>query len=250
MFQLIKSLIGANVSIDTILTDTNVSPGGTLHGEVHFAGLEHSHYVQSLSVALTADVDDGSSQPKDMEFFRADIGTDFTLEADDSQVIPFSFDVPWETPIGSLIGRTLPGMRLGAVTHLALRNALDSGDLDPLVVEPLPVHLAVLKALDSLGFVFHRAHLREGNLPGSRMPFYQEIEYWAAGEYGMAFKALDLTFITSQAVTLVVIEMDRASGPPNLTGERCFSLTVPNGDVDDLAPELSRQLGYLSELTG
>jgi sporulation-control protein len=244
VFQKITSLFGANVTIDTVLHDTNVTPGGQLHGEVRFAGVEHAHHVQSLSLGLTA-VIDSSGQARDHEFQRSDIGVEFALEAGVQQNIPFVIDVPWETPVSSLVGRTLPGMRLGVVTQLALRNAFDSGDLDPLVVEPLPVHLRVLSALDTLGFIFHRAELRTGSLPGSRMPFFQEIEYWAAGEYGMAFKALDLTFITSQAVTLVVIEMDRSAGLPDLGGDRCFSLTVSNTDTADLLPPLREQLLHL-----
>lgn len=246
VFEKLQALLGSNVTIDTVLSDTNVAPGGTLRGEIHFNGIERSHYVQRLGIDFSATVDADTDKQNQLYFHNVDVRTDFQLEAGVPLTVPFTVDIPWETPITSLMGRELPGMKLGVVTKLALRHALDASDLDPLVVAPLPVHLRVFKTLDELGFIFHSARLRSGSLPGSRMPFFQEIGYWSAGEYGMAFKALDLTLISSQAMTLVVIETDRKT-MPNPDSDRCFSFTIGNDDSTDIRPILTQRLKQLIE---
>ncbi|CAM3099072.1 sporulation protein [Stackebrandtia soli] len=253
VFRKIKAAFGAGVSVDTVLADSHVVPGGVLRGEVRFTGGGVDYQVQGIVIDFNAvvEVESGDNEYQTTySFLRADVAGPFTLPTNTSHVAPFELAVPWETPVSSIAGHPLRGMRLGVATELRLQGALDKGDIDPLVVEPLPIHTRVLKAIDQLGFVFHKADLEAGTLRGSRMPFYQEIEYWAAGEFRRAFKALELTFISTPTDTTVILEVDKPGGFLSSGGDSYGSLRVANSETGDLAGPIRDQLHQLARRRG
>jgi sporulation-control protein len=81
-------------------------------------------------------------------------------------------------------------------------------------VHPLPAHERILRAVDGLGFRFKSADLEQGHIRGidQRLPFYQEIEFWAAPQYAHAFNALEVTFVTNPAGIDVILEVDKRGG--------------------------------------
>jgi sporulation-control protein len=253
VFRKLKAAFGAGVSVDTVLHDSHVVPGGTLRGEVRFNGGGVDYNVQGITVDFNAvvEVERGDEEYKTTyDFHRAEVAGPFVLKAEANHAVPFQIPVPWETPLSTIAGHHLPGMRLGVATGLALEGALDKGDLDPLVVAPLPVHQQVLEAVNQLGFVFHKADLEAGTLGGSRMPFFQEIEYWSAGEFRRAFKALELTFITNQQSTRIVLEVDKPGGFLSAGGDAFASLDIPNDNSADLVEPLRAQLHQLAQRRG
>ncbi|GHH43938.1 hypothetical protein GCM10017774_42470 [Lentzea cavernae] len=62
--------------------------------------------------------------------------------------IPFQLPLPWETPITAVGGQPLPRMTVGVRAELVIAGAPDKGDLDPILVGPLPSQDAVLTAVD------------------------------------------------------------------------------------------------------
>ncbi|GAA4891979.1 sporulation-control protein [Stackebrandtia albiflava] len=253
VFRKLKAAFGAGVSVDTVLAAPHVTPGSMLQGEVRFTGGGVDYRVQGITIEFNAvvEVESGDNEYRTTyDFLRAEVAGPFSLECGAAHAVPFQIQVPWETPLSSVAGHHLPGMRLGVATELKLEGALDKGDMDPLVVEPLPVHNQVLSALDRLGFVFHKADLEAGTLRGSRMPFYQEIEYWSAGEFRNAFKALELTFVTDERSTHVILEVDRPGGFLSAGGDAYGSIRVGNDDRNDLLPALRDQLTQLARRRG
>ena len=71
-------------------------------------------------------------------------------------------------------------MNIGVTTELEIARAVDSGDLDPINVHPLPAQQAILDAFIQLGFRFKSADMERGHIRGTRqrLPFYQEIEFF------------------------------------------------------------------------
>lgn len=211
----LKAAFGAGVEVDTVLREATVRPGGTLTGEVRLRGGDADHHVEGITIDFTAvvEVESGDHEYRTTySFLRSPITGPFELRSGARHAVPFAIPVPWETPISAIGGHPLRGMRLGVATELALAGALDKGDLDPLVVAPLPVHEHLLMALDRMGFLFKGADLERGTLPGSQMPFYQEIEYHPGPEYRRHFTELELTFITTPAYLDVILEADRRGG--------------------------------------
>lgn len=253
VFRMIKAALGVGVGVNSVLSEQTVTPGGTLRGEVKFNGGDVDQMVEGITLQFTALVekdDKGEENTATFDFHRAQVSGPFQLVAGSTHSVTFEVPVPWETPISALAGRPLPGMTLGVSTELALDMAIDKGDLDPLTVEPLAVHTAALNAMDTLGFVFQTADLEAGTLPGSHMPFFQEIEYWPGGEFKGEFKEVELTFITSTASTDIVIQADDLGSPLSPGHDTYQRFTVQNDDTSDLVEPLRLQLQQLSQRRG
>ncbi|MGW1074206.1 sporulation protein [Streptomyces sp. NPDC002537] len=214
--KLLASLGAGGASVETVLFDENVVPGGVVRGEVRVQGGSVAQEIQGLSVGLQArvEVEGGEEEyEQDVEFTRIQLGGAFEVRAGAVHVVPFGLEVPWETPATTFLGRHLTGMHLGVTTHLAIARAVDSGDLDPVHVHPLPAQQAILGAFGRLGFAFKSADLERGRIRGTRqrLPFYQEIEFRVPERY-RGLSEVELSFVADGREMDVVLEMDKRSG--------------------------------------
>jgi sporulation-control protein len=215
VFRKLMAAFGAGVEVDTVLNNTGVRPGDTLRGVVNFRGGGSDYKVEGIYLDLTAvvEIERGDEEFKTTYgFLRQQVAGTFQLNAGAQHSQPFEIVLPWETPISAIGGHPLHGMRLGVQTELALAGAMDKGDLDPLFVNPLPVQEYVIAALDRMGFHFKKADLERGTLRGSTMPFFQEIEYHAGGQWRRHFNELELTFIAGPRQMDVIMEADKRGG--------------------------------------
>ncbi|GIG65886.1 sporulation protein [Phytomonospora endophytica] len=249
----LKAVFGAGVTVDSVLTDPNVTPGATLNGEVTFVGGENDQKVESINIEFTAIVeldDKGEDKQSTFDFHRAQVSGPFQLAKGSTHSVAFSIPVPLETPLSAVGGRPLPTMKLGVSTELALDNAFDKGDLDPLVVEPLPIQAAVMAAMEELGFVLQLADLEAGTIPGSHMPFYQEIEYWPGGEFKDRFREVELTFVAGKLSTDVLLQANDKGGLLSPAHDAYQRFTVQNEEPGDLVEALRMQLTQLAQRQG
>jgi sporulation-control protein len=251
--RIIKGIMGSGVSVDTVLSEQPLAPGGTLRGEVTFNGGDVDQKVESITLEFTALVEEdakGAEHAATYHFFRAQVSGPFQLTAGTTHSVPFEVQTPWETPINTYNGRPLVGMKLGVSTELALDMAIDKGDLDPLTVEPLAAQTKALEALEALGFVLQEADLEAGTVSGSHMPFYQELEYWTGGEFSDKLPNLEMTFLTNASTTDVLLQTGNTgslTAPGNDVYQR---FTVPNDTTDDLTDQIRTQLEQLSQRRG
>lgn len=201
-------------SVDTVLASPHVQPGGKLSGEVHIKGGDHDTQIEFVSLGLVTriEVESGDQEySKDVEFYQIRVAGAFALPSGATQSMPFTMDVPWETPITSIYGQHLHGMTMGLRTELSVAGAIDKTDLDPVQIEPLAVHEAILDAFLRLGFRFSRADLESGRIHGvhQTLPFYQEIEFSPAPAYSGRIRHLELTFVANPQGIDVVLEFDK-----------------------------------------
>ncbi|MBF6046651.1 sporulation protein [Streptomyces sp. NRRL B-1677] len=214
--KLLASLGAGGASVETVLFEENVVPGGIVQGEVRIQGGSVAQAIQALSVGLQARVEvegDDSEYKQDVEFTRVQLGGAFEVQAGAVHTVPFGLEIPWETPVTTFLGRHLTGMNVGVTTHLAIARAVDSGDLDPVNVHPLPAQQAILDAFGQLGFAFKSADLERGHIRGTRqrLPFYQEIEFRAPSQY-RGLNEVELSFVADDREMDVVLEMDKKPG--------------------------------------
>ncbi|MEH6376368.1 sporulation protein [Streptomyces sp. KLMMK] len=214
--KLLASLGAGGASVETVLFEENVVPGGIVQGEVRIQGGSVAQEIQSLSIGLQARVEvegDDSEYKQDVEFTRMQLGGAFEVQAGAVHSVPFGLEIPWETPVTTFLGRNLTGMDVGVTTHLAIARAVDSGDLDPVNVHPLPAQQAILDAFGQLGFAFKSADLERGQIRGTRqrLPFYQEIEFRAPSQY-RGLNEVELSFVADDREMDVVLEMDKKPG--------------------------------------
>ncbi|ARZ70799.1 sporulation protein [Streptomyces sp. HU2014] len=214
--KLLASLGAGGASVETVLFEENVVPGSVVQGEVRIQGGSVAQQIQGLSVGLQArvEVEGGEEEYKqDVEFTRVQLGGAFEVRAGAVHTVPFGLEIPWETPITTFLGRHLTGMNVGVTTELAIARAVDSGDLDPVNVHPLPAQQAILDAFGQLGFGFKAADLEKGHIRGTRqrLPFYQEIEFHAPSQY-RGLNEVELSFVADDREMDVVLEMDKKPG--------------------------------------
>lgn len=214
--KLLGSLGIGGSTVDTVITPEPALPGGTLSGQVHLKGGDTEFDIDHVSLELVARVEaeheDGEAEGV-LAFDRFTVAGGFRLSGGELRSIPFSVTLPWETPVTELHGQPL-GIVLGLRTELAVDGARDKGDLDPLVVGPLPVQEAVLEALGQLGFGFKSADLEYGHIHGTgqQLPFYQEIELAPAPQYAHAMHELEVTFLSNLSGMEVILEADKPAG--------------------------------------
>ncbi|GAA4791615.1 sporulation protein [Streptomyces sp. C10-9-1] len=214
--KLLASLGAGGASVETVLSEENVVPGGVVQGEVRIQGGSVDQQIEGLSVGLQArvEVESGDQEYKqDIEFTKVRLGGAFEAKAGAVHVVPFGLEIPWETPVTAIDGQILRGMHIGVTTELEIARAVDSGDLDPINVHPLPAQKAILDAFIQLGFRFKSADMERGHIRGTRqrLPFYQEIEFFAPQQY-RGLNQVELTFIADEREMDVVLEMDKKPG--------------------------------------
>ncbi|WP_030753435.1 sporulation protein [Streptomyces sp. NRRL F-5135] len=214
--KLLASLGAGGASVETELSESNVVPGGVVQGEVRLEGGSVNQQISGLSVGLQArvEVEGGDQEAKqDIEFAKQTIGGAFEVQAGAVHVVQFGLEIPWETPITTIEGQPLRGMNIGVTTELDIARAVDNSDLDPINVHPLPAQQAILDAFVQLGFRFKSADMERGQIRGTRqrLPFYQEIEFFAPQQY-RGLNEVELSFVADDREMDVILEMDKKPG--------------------------------------
>ncbi|MER7760018.1 sporulation protein [Streptomyces sp. NPDC097619] len=243
--KLFASLGAGGASVDTIITEPNVVPGGIVQGEVRIQGGSVEQQIEGLSIGLQArvEVESGDNEYKqDVVFTKQRLGGAFQVQAGAVHVVPFGLEIPWETPVTHFAGQHLRGMNIGVSTELEIARAVDAGDLDPINVHPLPAQQAILDAFGQLGFRFRSADMERGHIRGTRqtLPFYQEIEFLPPQQYH-GLNQVELTFVADGNEMDVVLEMDKKPGlfTEGSDTYRCFRVGLHTYQNTDWAAYLN-----------
>lgn len=215
MFKRMLQAVGiGGPSVDTVLHNDSCEPGGLLSGEVQVGGASNETEIQRIVLHLVAEVEAGDDQRAALAFQDVTVSDEFTLAAEETRTIPFSMRLPWETPITSLWGETLRGMRLGLRTEVAVAKAVDTSDMDPVSVEPLRSQRAVVEAFLGMGARVKHADVEHGRIRGIKQefPFYQEIEFFPPEQFVGRVGEIELTLIARSDSLDVVLEADKRGG--------------------------------------
>ncbi|QIZ38457.1 sporulation protein [Saccharopolyspora sp. ASAGF58] len=256
-----KKLLGAlgvgGPSVDTVLHHPHVRPGENLVGEVRITGGKQDVNVEHVAlgfVTRTETEHGGRDGHAGVEFHRAVVAGNFALREGENKTIPFELPVPWETPITSVYGQHLHGMTLGVRTELAIAKVANKGDLDPVIVEPLPAQEKVLEAFSQLGFHFKSADLEQGHLHGVRqeLPFFQEIEFFPPPQFSGRINEVELTFVAGPHGLDVVLEADKRGGffAPSQDAFGRFHVTHEEALTTDWAGQIHGWLEQAAERRG
>lgn len=239
VFKKMLSALGVGApSVDTVLAREDVRPGEHLEGSVAVVGGSEPADIEHVTVALATrvEVESGDGEyHRTVEFHRVPVAGQMRLEPEQRYDIPFSLQVPWETPITAVYGQHLRGMTMGVQTELAIERAVDQGDLDPVQVHPLPVQERILDAFARLGYRFARADVEQGGIRGvaQSLPFYQEIEFYPPAELG-GVNEVEVTFVAGPEAVDVVLEFDRRSGLLSSGGDVIDRFTASHADAEQV----------------
>lgn len=241
--------------VDTVLDDPVTTPGGTVTGQVHVTGGNEPQDVQEIRVSLEAaiEVESGDSEwREDVRFGEQPVTDAFRIEPEQRESRSFSFSIPWQCPLTAIGDWHLRDMQVGVRTKAVIAGAVDPGDLGAVTVAPLPVQQAVLDALSGLGFRFRTADVEKGRLPGSDLPFYQEVEFAPPTAYARRIHELEVTFLADPSGVEVVLEADRRGGLLTAGHDAFARLRLGHHDTDpqQLASQLDAQVRRLGERRG
>lgn len=202
--------------LETVLAPGAALPGGRLAGQVRLRGGDADCDIDRITVEVVARLGTAAEArrlEREVVCARFTLPGSFRLGRGEERSLLFDVRLPWETPVTEWAGQSL-GVVLGARTEIAVAAAKGRGGLVPLAVAPLPVHEALLAALDRLGFGCTAATLEYGLVPDTsqRLPLYQVFTLLPAPAYAGVLRELSVTFLTNPGGADVIVEADRPGG--------------------------------------
>jgi sporulation-control protein len=200
------------LAVRTRLANPSTRPGLRLPGRVTVASGGVERAVDRVVLGLVTQVEGGDGERTLVEFGRSVVAGPFVLAAGERRAIPFAVPVPWETPVTVLAGGVRPmSLRMGLRTEVTLAPELDTGDMLPVFVHPLPAQECVLDTLADFGFQLRHCGLRAGRLPGvdQELPFHQQLGFWVAPLYAGPISEVELTFRADPVELEVIVWVDR-----------------------------------------
>jgi sporulation-control protein len=217
MFQKVLASFGqGGAKVDAVLLDRSVQPGGPLRGQVMLVGGQVDQEVEGLGVTLLSRVeqsdDRGAVTLVDLPFQNVNLASNAVVRAGQQLTVPFEIQLPWETPITTVLGKHLTGMAVGLQTNLNLSGSVvDPQDIDAVAIEPIPAQHRILDALSRLGFTFRTAALEKSKIIGldQQLPFYQEVRFGPSPAFAQIFNELAVTFLAKSSNMQVVLDVDK-----------------------------------------
>lgn len=200
--------IGA-AKVDTILTNDRLIAGDEVSGKVVIQGGKVEQDIDEIYLKVITSYE----RERDDKKFREEcvvgkyrLTERFTIGVNEKKEVPFSFDLPIDTPVS--YGKT----RVWVETGLDIKNAIDPSDRDYIDVHPSTLMSQLLNAVTDLGF-----RLREVDCEAApyqlkrRLPFVQEFEFVATkGEFRGRLDELEVVFLeTNQDRMEIFLQVDR-----------------------------------------
>ncbi|MEU4762288.1 sporulation protein [Actinosynnema sp. NPDC023794] len=258
MFKRMLSAFGVGgPSVDTVLDTPHAQPGQVITGQVRIQGGSNDARIDRivLSLVTRVEVEHGDHEFGGVaEFLRLDVAQDVRVSAGQLVAVPFQLPLPWETPITAVGGQPLPGVTVGVRTELVISGAPDKGDLDPVLVGPLPSQDRVLDAFGQLGFQFRSADVEAGRIHGvhQELGFYQEIEFFPPAQFAGRVNEVELTFVTSPHELVVVLEADKRGGMFSSGSDAFGRFTASHADAvnTDWAGAVGQWMAQIAERGG
>jgi sporulation-control protein len=206
--RLLSSIGVGAATVDTRLESDELAPGEEVRGVVEVKGGDSAQEVSGIRLEVQTHYKRESGDSTVTEtgtIERFPVSEHRIVEANSREQIPFSFRLPYDTPL--TVGRSSVWIR----TALDVRMAFDPSDSDVVTVRPNPTMRLVLDSMQSLGFRMREAENEE--LPRRlrrRLPFGQELEFVvASGEFRGRFDEVELLMFPSEDSVDLVLQIDR-----------------------------------------
>lgn len=239
--------IGA-AKVDARTEKDSFIPGELVKGEVYISGGDVAQEIDEIYMYVVTHYEKEYQDKKTKEectLLKYRLSEKILLEPGAKIVLPFSFPLPYQTPL--TMGRQPVYLRTG----LDIKNALDPGDSDFIEVRPHPLMEKVLDAIQSIGFQLYKVDCEYNRHLGRDYPFVQEFEFRPIGPLRNRIEELEAIFYLNADGMEVLLEVDkRARGffgaleeAFNLD-ERYVRFRLYNADLSrptiDLANEIER----------
>lgn len=247
LFNKVFASIGIGAAtVDTKLERDTVVPGEAVKGIVEIRGGSVDQHIDSIYLSLYTTYLKESDDRKytvNALIEQVRLNEPFVIKSQETKQIPFSFEVPIDTPIS--LGRT----KIWVQTGLDIKNAVDPTDKDFIKVIPNQLMEAVLKVVNDLGFRLREVECEEAPYRiRKRLPFVQEFEFVPiTGSYRGKLDELEIVFFpSSSSMTDIFMQVDRkARGLGGFLAEALemdeshVHFTVSSGDLPSLREKIN-----------
>ena len=137
------------------------------------------------------------------ELVKYCLSDSFTVAAKETQVIRFSIQLPYQTPL------TVKNQPVYLRTGLDVSLAIDPKDIDYIHVCPHPLMELVINVIQNIGFQLHEVDCQYNPKLGGNYPFVQEFEFRSTGKYRGKLDELELIFSLNADELNIILEIDK-----------------------------------------
>ena len=177
MFRKLLSSIGVGgAKVDTRLSHDTLVPGETVSGETVIEGGSGPQEFERIYLYVSTQYKHEDSL-HEHALVEHSVGGGISIDAGEKRTIPFSFPLPYETPLS--LGRHDIYVRTG----LDVPSAIDPSDVDPIRVAPHPLQQAVLDAAENLGFRLRQVENEYDTRKAAWLPFVRPVKFWDEGPF-------------------------------------------------------------------
>ena len=230
--KILSSIWVGGARVDTRLSHDALVPGEAVSGETIIEGGDGPQEFEQIYLYV-------STRYKHEDLLHEHtlvehgVGGEVSVDAGEKRTIPFSFPLPYETPL------SLGPHDVYVRTGLDVPNATDPSDVDPIRVAPHPLQQAVLDAAGNLAFRLRQVENEYAPRKGAPLPFVQIFEFGPEGPYSGKVQEIEFVFKLSGDEALdVLVEIDPRAGflggllesAPEVN-ERFARLRVPRSDA-------------------
>ena len=228
--------IGA-ATVDTKLQRSSYTAGAVVSGVIEIKGGNTEQQIDTIYLTLSTNYIKERNDTKYNEtaiIKKVKVNEAFTIRANESHSIPFSFVLPADVPV--TMGKT----RVWIHTGLDIKNAVDPTDQDYIEVQPTPLAANILQSIEQLGFRLRKVDCEAASVRLRRnYPFVQEFEFIPTNPtYRRRLDELEIIFLDqSDNYAEILIQVDRkARGLGSLLSEALdmdesfVRLTIEAGD--------------------
>lgn len=207
--KMLASIGVGSARVDTKLEKSSFVAGETIRGEVEIYGGNIEQQIDAIYLTIYTtyikEVDDHKYTTKaPIQQFK--VSEPFVIQANETKIIPFSFTLPYDTPI--TVGKT----EVWVATELDIRSGVDAQDRDYVEIRPSQIASRVLEELQQIGFRLRKAECEQAPYRyRNHYPFLQEFEFVpTGGAFRGKLDELEITFLSQTANSAeILLQVDR-----------------------------------------
>lgn len=245
----LASMSASAMRVDTRLQTSVWAPGELVRGHIYIRGGAHAQAIDTitLSAATACEREAGGATWSEVYTLASDcLAQAIRIGPGERRLLPFSIQLPWETPL------TLGRQRVGLHTTLGAAGAASANRTEIVHIRPHPAQRLILDVLAAQGFQLTRAECRHQPRAGRAHPIVQALEFRPTSRSYQAIAGLEIVFDFGECGLDVLVQIvQRARGTRSGSAtvyqldKRYARVHVPHTGIDrnELASMVEQALG-------
>lgn len=208
-----------SAKVNTKITNDVVKQGETLHGSIIVLGGDAEQSIDSIKLQLmTLHGRENTDRLTRAEILTHKVNEPFTIKQGEKKEIPFSFEIPLDTPMTMNDPKT--GLNVPPVwieTGLEIKAAFDPRDKDNISVEPTESYQRIIDDIKMLGFSFRQMeNEKTPRAIDTERSYVQQFEFVPKlGKYARKLEELEVYIVPGEKETQLYFEVDKYTGQPS-----------------------------------